>query len=324
MKIQIPLNLVDCVVVLSLLPIFLVRLIHWIFDRHILRDNRAREIVDRFSADYANHLSYVEIRPGRTIRVLHVRKRSSDHQRLCIGLIHGACARMQQFANQIEFLVAEGFEVVSYDAVGCGGSPAPVGAAKYVSQEMYLDMLAFVEKFNPACLIGHSMGGAMVHKLAISEEPKIRAAISLCPPAFSGKRSEMSIFKLPISLLWLIRPVLGIKARELLFGPKASEDLRRMEKEASARNPVHMFKSFYMGVDRDFFQHQESKAQIPILLLAADSDRICPPEGVQTYMDSSGRTELVTLKDCGHQCMQEDADQVNGLIFGFLRKIFKL
>ena len=324
MKFHIPLRFVDYVLVVSLIPFFILRAIHWLFDRHWMNDIKASLAVDRFASEFSEYLAEIEIRPGRFIRVLHIPPTTKTTSPIRIAFIHGACARMQQFMHQIQFCIGEGFEVLSYDALGCGGSQAPVGAEQYVSEEMYLDMLSFVEKFKPACIVGHSMGGAMVAKLAASANPTIKAAVSICPPSFVSKRSQTSVFHLPISVLWLVRPLLGLKARDLLFGPKASSDLRRMEKEASARNAVHMFKAFYMGIDRSFVLLSGSKTQVPLLLLAADKDKICPPEGVETNVDESGLVELETLKECGHQCMQEDPDQVNRHIVGFLKKNLKL
>jgi abhydrolase domain-containing protein 8 len=238
---------------------------------------------------------------------------------------------MQQFVHQIRYFWKEGYEIVAYDALGCGESAKPVGANLYSSEEMYRDFEAVVRHFTcdrsrVACaVIGHSFGGALVSKLSASmDAPKLtRCAVSICQPVDDGSfKKQSSIFKLPISVLWLIRPLLGIKARSLLLGPKATPALYEQEKEASARNPVHMFKSFYMGIAPGFLRIANFEPnRVPLLLLAGDVDKICPLERIRKLKDHLGspQVRLEQVQNCGHQCMQEDPEQVNGMIEKFLQ-----
>lgn len=225
-----------------------------------------------------------------------------------IIFVHGACARMQQFSNQIEYFKEAGYEISAYDALGCGLSDKPVGSHHYTSEALYLDMCEFVNLHTEAnnrkarAIIGHSMGGAMVLKLGPST--LVESVVAIAPVVFHPGRSvSRKIFELPASILWLIRPLMGLKAREMLFGPGASSLLIRQEKEASARNPVHMFRAFYLGIDPTFFPVTRPKS----LVLTAEFDKICPSEGGDHQ-----------LKSVGHQCMQEDPDQVNEFIIKFL------
>jgi pimeloyl-ACP methyl ester carboxylesterase len=322
-----PLQCLDYIIVVVLLPVFVARVVHWSFDRNLFRDKRADQLVDSFEKRFRDDIRRIEVRPGRFISLLHRRIDSRESSKGLIIFVHGSCARMQQLEHLIEFFSNAGYETISYDALGCGLSAKPVGESLYVTSEMYQDFLNVVRKYTAdrgikaVCVIGHSFAGAMVTKFAASAESSrlTMSAVSICQPAgLSNHTKTMSIFRLPISILWLIRPLLGIRARELLFGPKASDDLRRQEKEASARNPVHMFRSFYNGYDRSFFSPDEmgNTLHIPVLYIAGEYDKICPPDQVKMVAERFQSTvaKYVVASACGHQCMQEDPNQIIKII----------
>jgi pimeloyl-ACP methyl ester carboxylesterase len=297
-----------------------------------LEGRYACEVVDSFKLEFSSYLEMVEIREGRELCVLRIPPQGNSKG--LIIFVHGACARMQQFVGQIRYFSKAGYEVLSYDALGCGNSNIPVGAELYTSQEMYRDLEAVVKRYTvgrnliASAVIGHSMGGAMVTRLASLPGCRkyTRSVVSLCNPSFAGIRS-VGIFKLPASILWLIRPLMGMKASELLFGPKASVDLRLQEQEASARNPVHMFKAFYTGIDASMFRTDSlsETLQVPTLFVGAELDKLCPCPEVYAVASHFKKynTQFALVKGCGHQCMQEDADQVNRIVDEFLNSTFQ-
>jgi len=189
---------------------------------------------------------------------------------------------------------------------------------------MYADMVALIGKLpgQSVSLIGHSIGGAMVIKFAASDEKAsslIKSVIAISPPLFDPTHApsqSANIFKLPAPILWLLRPLMSKKARVLLFGPKATDRLKDMEREASARNPVYMFKAFYMGVDRNFLS-VSSSIRVPGLCIGADKDALCSPEEAEKLAGIC-HSKYAVANECGHQCMQEDPEQIIGLIEGFL------
>ena len=325
---------IDVAAVVLLLPIFAIRAMHWVFDGHIFPDRKAVESVDSFRSEFTQFLTSQEVRPGRVLTVLHIQQPSRAAAKGIIVFVHGACARMQQFVHQILHFSQAGYEIVAYDALGCGLSEKPVDEQAYTSDELYADFLAVVAKFTvnrgakALAIVGHSMGGAAVLRFSATAPNASflsKSAVAICPPVFTGAASARSIFKLPASILWLIRPLLGIKARELLFGPKASTALRNQEKEASARNPVHMFRAFYNGINSNLFAHKSlgTELHVPTLFIGADGDKICPLSGVETiathFAGSSGKLEVA--RECGHQCMQEDPEQVTGLLEKFFSSL---
>ena len=220
------------------------------------------------------------------------------------------------------------YEIVSYDALGCGKSSKPTDAAAYRTPEMFMDMVAVIKRYSSGgdkwvSLIGHSIGGAMLAKFATTDESAkfTRSVVLIALPVIDpSSASTTGIFRLPVSVLWLIRPWMGVKARQMLFGPKATDRLRGMEREASARNPVYMFKSFYMGIDRPFLQVTEPALLVPALFVGAEYDKVCSPSAIEA-MSKRLHCKYVLAKDCGHQCMQEDPEQINQAIEIFLKSL---
>ena len=275
-----------------------------------------------------DYLTTVEIRPNRRIAILRHQSKGSRRPVGRVLLVHGACARMQQLVFVIRNLVEKGYEVVSYDALGCGASDKPIITSAYSSREMFSDLVALIKRYGPeenkwVSLMGHSIGGAMLAKFAATAECEqfTDSVICITPPVISASAtSSTGIFKLPGSILWLIRPWMGVKARQMLFGPKATASLRNMEREASARNPVYMFKAFYTSIDRSFLAVSESSFHVPVLCIGAEYDKVCPALAVEE-MSKRCKCKYVLAKDCGHQCMQEDPEQINGIIETFLKTL---
>ena len=325
-----PTTIIDLLVVIILLPFMVFRALHWILDRGAFKDRSAVKSVDSFYSKFRAHIKEVLIRPGRCIMLLHIQQSQPKNTRGSILLIHGSCARMQQFEDQIQFFVDKGYDVISYDALGCGRSAKPVGPKLYTSSEMYADLQAVLDEYvtkqgiKAKCIIGHSIGGSMVLKLAASPQARsiTQSVISLCPPSFTDA-GKIEVFKLPAPVLWLIRPFMSVKARELLFGPTATDALKNQEREASARNPVHMFKAFYLGIDPYVLSPKSfgNRLEVPTLILAADHDKICPSESVLGIAENFTENPPVAevIKGYGHQCMQEQPELVNKRLESFLK-----
>ena len=283
----------------------------------------------RLHATLRDYISPVEIRKGRVINILHIPSRLRNTNPKIVVLVHGACARMQQLVFIIRELADKGYGVVSFDALGCGMSDKPEGADLYRTSEMYADIIEVIRRYSvgnqrAVSLIGHSIGGAMLTRFAVSADcASITASvIAITPPVFgnSPNSKRTNVFKLPASVLWLIRPWMSMQARKLLFGPKATDSLKNMEREASSRNPVYMFKAFYSSIDQEFLSIPETSMSVPLLLIGAEFDKVCPAAAVEA-LSKRVNAKFVLAKDCGHQCMQEDGNPINGIILRFLKSL---
>lgn len=159
----------------------------------------------------------VEIRPGRTLKLLHIPPPPDGNQ--YILFVHGSMATMQQYECQIEhFVASKKYGIVAYDWLGCGESAAPEGWDIYSCDEHLYDARAVFDRYCAGVsttLIGHSMGSSLCVRLAdelsMAGSPKTPLGITglvLIAGSVAFKTSAAAVFLLPVWLLELIRPVL--------------------------------------------------------------------------------------------------------------------
>ncbi|KAF4663827.1 hypothetical protein FOL47_005536 [Perkinsus chesapeaki] len=313
------------------------RLGYHVCTRWLFYDRRATALVDGFAKRHQEHIKLVEIRPGRRIAVYENKSAATGAPALIF--IHGSCARMQQFEGQIDFFASRGYRVLALDLYGCGASDKPDDASAYHTAQLKSDVVAFLEKFSTpgSVVIGHSYGAAMVLGLSTDEYlvSCLRLAGFVCISVPNAKtlatRGTVYLrekFNKPRWWLWLIRPWVGRQFRAMLLGPTASADLYRQEKEASARNPVYMYKAFYTQWDAGALipkNHQGS--QIDGLFIVGELDKVTPVEFTTASVEEASKGQpnrsfqVEVVKDAGHQVMQEFPATVNSKISDFLKAI---
>lgn len=271
----------------GLASVIALRLGYHVWTRWLFYDRPATALVDGFYARHKDCIRFVEIRPGRRIAVYENLPVSTGRPALIF--IHGSCARMQQFEAQIDHFTAQGHRVVALDLYGCGASEKPDDPKAYHTAQIKSDVVAFLEKFATpgSVIIGHSYGAAIV--LGLSMDRYLVNTLKLCgfvciasPNAKTlssrGAPYLRNKFDKPRWWLWFIRPYVGRQFRAALLGPSASPDLYRQEKEASARNPVYMYKAFYTQWGTDILipsNHQGSQIKGLFIVGELDKVRIC-------------------------------------------------
>ena len=155
-----------------------------------------------------------------------------------------------------------------------------------------------------------------------------------------------ALFKLPLSVLRLIRPILSRNFKERAFHPDSLKDTKGSNPERAAHlknmltyadalsgaNSMSVCKSFYLetlgtAVDAKRIQKHHKKLP-PVHLVTGDSDKICPPECGQRMADvlrgkefeREGHISYTTVKSAGHQCMEEQPDSVFETLLQVVRR----
>jgi pimeloyl-ACP methyl ester carboxylesterase len=73
-------------------------------------------------------------------------ERSTQRSRPTVFFIHGSMANYQQFDHLISNLYKD-YNIVAWDAYGCGGSEKPQGWEEYSADEHLEDVKAIVQKY---------------------------------------------------------------------------------------------------------------------------------------------------------------------------------
>ena len=84
-------------------------------------------------------------------------------------LVHGYTGHMRNWALNVRALADAGFRTLSVDLPGHGDSSAPTSADRYALDRIAHDLVALTDRLEcaDACIVGHSMGGAIAEEYAI-------------------------------------------------------------------------------------------------------------------------------------------------------------
>lgn len=124
--------------------------------------------------------------------ILHGVRYVSDSPHTLVFL-HGASGHSSQLNKSIGMIrKATGAEIFTYDHRGHGSSPGARGDLDHADQyvEDLADVLKVIKAFKPngrIILAGHSMGGGIIQRYGMSDEPKLADAYLLFAPVLGGE-----------------------------------------------------------------------------------------------------------------------------------------
>lgn len=263
-----------------------------------------------------------EIRPGRFV---HLRRHEGGARAdTTVFLCHGAGGNKHQWRHQWQALVAAGYRVVAWDFLGHGQSPQPRQREAYASDALAEDYRQLVSTFGSArnVLVAHSYGARLTLAvlLALHRDGRLgdidRVALLGTPPA-SAKLARGPLAWLPTGLLELLRPLLARGFRRRAWHPDADRALVAHEEAVARRNSLHVFKSLLAGA-APIAPQALPQLDLPVLLLAGDSDGLTPAAIAADLATRLPRAELHVVPRCGHQIMLEQPEETNARLHAFL------
>eukprot|EP00040_Diaphanoeca_grandis_P043610 m.268567 g.268567 ORF g.268567 m.268567 type:complete len:299 (-) comp79477_c0_seq1:29-925(-) len=278
----------------------------------------------------------VEVRPGRTVRMLRIEPANPTRVML---FIHGSMASMQQYEHQINHFNDGKTIIVAWDWYGCGDSPKPDVWYPYACDELYLDVRAV---YTSVCqvhglkvvVVGHSMGSLMAVRLAADlQEPKNeKEKASLAGLCLLGGGANLNaappIFRLPVWVLDLLQPTLNTKFKELALHPNtlssnAQHHQRILQRLANSpkANPMNVCKAYYRQLSQPTLAQIHS-IRVQTIVIHGESDLLIPPAKAQELTELLGgpNIDIATYKEikhASHQLMMEQPEEVNLLLSDF-------
>jgi pimeloyl-ACP methyl ester carboxylesterase len=167
-------------------------------------------------------------------------------------------------------------------------------------------------------VIGHSMGGLIVQKLA--EESSIKGGVAVCSAAPKGVKFHGSIVL--SSAKYALNVLIGLPFKQdytyvrkyMLVGigeEKAKKIYERLEKQSA-------IVTYELGMNR--IRVDETKVRCPLLFIATKQDKICAPELVKRIaMKYKGEYEL--YDGCHHFFSNDNWQDVAEGIHNFVKNI---
>ncbi|PMS22627.1 alpha/beta hydrolase [Trinickia dabaoshanensis] len=219
-------------------------------------------------------------------------------------VLHGWFGDAHSFEPMEPWLSKEAFSYVFMDYRGYGGMRAALGA--YTIDEIARDALALADAlgFETFSLIGHSMGGMAVERIAALAPDRVRALVGIAPVPCGGVRYDAA-------------------TRRFLEAAAGSEDTRRaiIDRSTGARLPrswVEWKAAYSMTAsspdafaaylhawaDTDFSEAIDGEHRVKVLV--GDHDPTFNAELMrQTYLRRYRHATVEVLRNAGHYPMNE-------------------
>ena len=225
-----------------------------------------------------------EVRPGRLVRILrHHVKGNQNKNRQTLFFFHGSMSSMLAFSS-IYAPFMDSFDIVAYDAFGCGGSDKPLNSSAYTTTELVQDAMAIFDKYasNINVLIGHSYGTAQVARVCAHLQRNNRGNL-IKGVVLLGSMDVVvpfkSLFQLPVFILNLLQSYLSKQFVQMALSKHADESLREQMLQQSGQNNMEVCKYFYLNFEWATSDEWKVIASYPLLLLQGEDDQITPMAG---------------------------------------------
>ena len=182
---------------------------------------------------------------------------------------------------------------------------------------------AFVDAlgWRSVIMVGHSHGGALALRLAVSRPGWLRGMVLLCPAhPFSGHEQKLVDFYLSVpgrvaahaiphlpraALRWGFRQMLGsaYRGKDETWFETYERNLRRSGVVSHVLRVLKSWQEDMASLDRDL---RAGRLAGPVLLMWGAEDRVVPAGSGRALQALLGRAEMVVLPGLGHLPGEED------------------
>jgi abhydrolase domain-containing protein 8 len=259
----------------------------------------------------------VEIRPGRIINMIIEENPKAD---TALFFIHGMGGRSGQWREQIKFFRND-YTLIAPDLLGHGKSdkPRPHNNTPYAFMEFILDLQEIFNQYalKKNIIFGHSYGGALAAWLTFENQQQVTRQVLIAPSRCKPFTEIPGIYRLPVWLLELMRPLLEQSFRKFAFAKNVRNKVIEEEYRASKRNRLYVIKDMLEGM-KDIPLLAADKLQTPSLILTGASDKIIAPGLSQNFYEKLPHHSYCMVDKSGHMLQLEQPSTVNELIEIFL------
>ena len=163
-------------------------------------------------------------------------------------------------------------------------------------------------------LVGHSMGGAITQRLALTHPEVIKGIVLV------GTGARLKVLPL---ILDGVKSHFEETVRKIVhfsFSRKTPSDLIERGVLDMMRNRPAVLYGDFLACDRFDVMNEVEKIKIPTLILCGDVDELTPVKYSQFLQGRIKGSRLEVLSDAGHMVMMEAAEVFNGKTGEFILK----
>lgn len=230
-----------------------------------------------------------------------------------VVLLHGRAANSAQWDGVLEALGA-GPTVLMVD-LPCHGASRPYEGFQYDRAADHVADIARAELRAPACVVGHSIGGAVAQSLAARHRDLVGSlVVADAVPLRAGECSKLELFALRRSAGALlvyeersVHSVAAVMSKELAATKEGRERLREVLDAVDGRALLGLV-SLADGELARYLERLEAPLDVhcPTTLACGRQDKLNKvARHMRAWAGESGAS-LDVLEGCGHFCMLDD------------------
>lgn len=276
---------------------------------------------DRFS------VRFMDLPSGLRLRVIEC---GDSHATNVVVCVHGWACSVYSYWLLMPLLAAEGIRTVAMDLQGHGLSDKPADVRFYTLDALVRSVVDTMDALgiNSAVLAGHSMGGPVCARLAVTSPQRVRGLALLAPAGFGSEWSiKMGAALTPRIIApvlpylvprWLVAAVLRVaygaahhpSARDVdeYWAPSQFKGYTR-----ALWDILHCF-DWKAGADGEF-----AAIQAPTAVLDGVHDHFVVARWVRRYAQQIPHATFTRLAQCGHVIPEEATGVVKDAVMSLLR-----
>lgn len=236
-----------------------------------------------------------------------------------VVVLHGWFGDQTFMAPMREALSGEEFTYIFPAYRGYGASKAESGA--YTIEEISADIRALIDRlgFDKVSLVGHSMGGKFIQKVAVDAPGRVARMVAVTPvPASAVPFDEQGwgLFSGAAQSLGNRRAILDFTTGSRLCGAW----LDHMAAASWGNCTQEAFAAYLIAWAKADFHEAVMGSEIPIKVIVGEHDGAISAEAMKaTYLVWHKHATLETMANAGHYPMNETPVALATSIEAFLR-----
>ncbi len=251
--------------------------------------------------------------------------------RSVIFMIHGWPLSATMFEYQKEFLVRQGYRVITMDLRGFGNSDVPAGGYTYNQMASDIHRVVRALKLNHFTLLGFSMGGAIATRYMQRYHGYGVKKLCLCAAAvpsfiqrpgipYGKTRQEADAL---IDLAQSDRPQLCENfSHELLYSPHSEAMIDWFRLIALSASGIATVRCGYALHDENCLPAFH-KIHVPTGIFHGEKDTVVPFALAEMTHNAISGSILYPFTNSGHGIVVDELDSFNQTLLNFLNKSFK-
>jgi pimeloyl-ACP methyl ester carboxylesterase len=250
-------------------------------------------------------------------------------------MVHGLAASLHDWDDLLPPLAQAGYAGYALDLLGHGDSIKPDSLHDYSFDSVFNHMLGWIDSLSligPAILIGHSLGGGLALRYAVRYPERVRALVLInpfydikqLPPVMRMvfRRQLLNTNLIDKTPYWLFRFMIDISSFNVYIGQRESHILPEHIRYQTALDYKRASSGIY-NIPRAHLSWTSDLERViqPALILWGERDHSLDPKSFSQLVDILPNARGHSFRMCGHVPHQCHPEQLNPLVFEFLKAI---